>query len=238
MDVTNCFNKSLIKKRIIMMEKSKSRKTRLYKSLLVIPLSLLLIAFTIDFNNSNKLNDVPNLNDYQSTTDEQIPDGWFEAGTNQSDYDITVEESTDESEKYIAMASNTSIEKGFGNLMQTFKAKDYINKRVRFSGEIKTENAKDGASFWMRVDGSDKTKSLAFDNMQNRKPTGTTDWKYYEIVLDVPEDAEIINIGMMLVIEGKAMFSNLNFEVVDKDVPTTGFSTDYKDKPVNLDLKK
>lgn len=239
MDFANCFNKSLIKKRIKMMEKTKSKKTRLYKSLLVIPLSFLLIAFTIDFNSGYKLDKEPNLTDYQTTTKEQIPEGWFEAGTNPHDYDITVEPSEDGSEKYIVMVSNKNVEKGFGNLMQTFSAKEYIGKRVRFSGKIKTENAKDGASFWMRVDGNDKTKSLAFDNMNNRKPIGTTDWQYYEIVLDVPEGAELINIGMMLATEGKAMFSDLNFEVVDKDVPTTSMvPISVPQKPVNLDLKK
>ena len=239
MDFANCFNKSLIKKRIIMMEKSKSRKTRIYKSLLVIPLSLFLIAFTIDFNSEYKLDDKPNLNDYQSTADEQIPDGWFEDGTNPSDYDINIEESNDGSEKYIVMTSNKNVEKGFGNLMQTFSAKEYINKRIRFSGKIKTENAKDGASFWMRVDGNDKTKSLAFDNMHNRMPIGTTDWKYYELVLDVPEGAEAIFIGMMLIQEGKAMFSDLNFDVVDKDVPTTSMiPSTLPQNPVNLDFKK
>lgn len=221
-----------------MMEKSKSRKTRIYKSLLVIPLSLLLIAFTIDFDSGYKLDDKPNLNDYQSTADEQIPDGWIKSVKYPSHYTITTEASED-GKKYIVMTSTKTIEREFGNLMQTFSAKKYINKRVRFSGKIKTENAKDGAAFWMRVDGNDKTKSLAFDNMQNRKPNGTTDWKYYELVLDVPEGAEAIFIGMMLLQEGKAMFSDLNFEEVDNDVPTTSMvPSTLPQEPVNLDLKK
>lgn len=238
MDFANCFNKSLIKKRIMMMEKSKSRKTRLYKSLLVIPIALFLLAFTIDFNSDYKLGNEPNLSDYQTTTEDEIPEGWIKSVKYPSHYTITTEESED-GEKYIVMVSNETIEREFGNLMQTFSAKNYINKRISFSGKIKTENAIDGAAFWMRVDGSDKTKSLAFDNMHNRKPTGTTDWKYYNIVLDVPEGAEFINIGMMLIQEGKAWFSNLNFEEVDNDTPlTAGYSMDVPEKPINLDLNK
>lgn len=46
-------------------------------------------------------------------------------------------------------------------------------------------------------------------------------------------------LNMMLATEGKAMFSDLNFEVVDKDVPTTSMvPISVPQKPVNLDLKK
>ena len=46
-------------------------------------------------------------------------------------------------------------------------------------------------------------------------------------------------LNMMLATEGKAMFSDLNFEVVDKDVPTTSMVPKaVPQKPVNLDLKK
>lgn len=220
-----------------MMEKTKSRKTRIYKSLLVIPLSLLLIAFTIDFSTDNTLNKQPNLSDYQTTADDEIPEGWFKAGRNPLNYKITVQD--DDGEECIVMASEDGGENGFGNLMQTFTAENYLNKRIRFSGKIKTDDAKYGAMLWMRVDGTDNTKSLAFDNMQGRQPKGTTDWENYEIVLDVPENAVAINIGMMLSKEGKAFFKDLNFEEVDSSVQTTDFrSKSFPDKPVNLDLNK
>jgi len=34
-----------------------------------------------------------------------------------------------------------------------------------------------------------KETGVAFDNMQDRAIKGTTDWRRYEVVLDVPEDA-------------------------------------------------
>ena len=53
------------------------------------------------------------------------------------------------------------------------------------------EEVKGWAGLWMRVDGKEKT-GIAFDNMANRSIKGTTDWKTYEVVLDVPDDAEEI----------------------------------------------
>jgi len=237
MDFANCFNKSLIKKRIIMMEKSKSKKTHLFKSLLVIPISLLLIAFTIDFNSGTTLKEKPTLSDFQTTEHDKIPEGWFKAGKNPFNYSITVQKDGDE--EFIAISSEDAGENGFGNLMQTFSAENYLNKRIRFSGKIRTEDAKFGAMLWMRVDGVEKMKSLAFDNMQGREPKGTTAWTSYDVVLDVPENAVAINIGMMLINEGKAFFKNLNFEEVDPSTPTTDLAPrSFPDKPLNLDLKK
>ena len=74
-------------------------------------------------------------------------------------------------------------ENEFGSLGQLVAADDYRGKRVRLTGWLKTENA-DSAVLWMRVDGNRQT--LGFDNILNRAVTGTTDWKQFEVVLDVP----------------------------------------------------
>jgi hypothetical protein len=41
---------------------------------------------------------------------------------------------------------------GFGTLMQDFRAKQYVGKRVRFSAFVKSENVEGWAGLWMRVD--------------------------------------------------------------------------------------
>ena len=104
----------------------------------------------------------------------------------------------------------------------------------------KSKNVEQWAGLWMRIDGKENPrKSLGFDNMQNRPIKGNTDWKYYNVVLDVPEEANKINFGILLAGTGEILFSNLNFEVVDKSVPTTN-AAGYKppSEPKNLDLNK
>ncbi len=57
--------------------------------------------------------------------------------------------------------------------------------------------------------------------MGNRPIKGTTDWKKYKVVLDVPSNSNLINIGILLSGKGEVWVSNLKFEIVDKTVPTT-----------------
>ena len=40
---------------------------------------------------------------------------------------------------------------------------------------------------------------LGFDGMEHRLVRGTTDWKRYEVILDVPEDSTGISFGLMLI---------------------------------------
>ena len=72
----------------------------------------------------------------------------------------------------------------------------------------------------MRVDG-EGGKVLSFDNMQNRQIQGTRDWKQYEVVLDVPAESVGIYFGILLVGKGQVWLSQVQFEVVGTDVPTT-----------------
>ena len=77
--------------------------------------------------------------------------------------------------------------------------------------------------------------------MMDRAVTGTTEWKKYEIVLDVPEGASQISYGALLRGTGQIWFDKLNFEIVDTNVPTTGKKADrvkVKDEPMNLDFEE
>jgi C-terminal processing protease CtpA/Prc len=60
----------------------------------------------------------------------------------------------------------------------------------------------------MRVDRSENRPGF-FDNMQDR-PIRLGQWEYYEIVGDVEEDAATVNIGMILLGEGKAWLDDVS----------------------------
>ncbi len=138
----------------------------------------------------------------------------------------------------------------FGTFTQWLRADRYRGKRLRLTGFLKIEGVgPGGAGLWMRVDGKEKT-SIAFDNMEKRRPRGTSDWKPYEVVLDVPDEAEEIYFGCLLVGPGKAWVDDLRFEVVGKDVPTTQLDVTPDDRgkdqppfkvtrttPTNLDFE-
>jgi hypothetical protein len=91
----------------------------------------------------------------------------------------------------------------------------------------------------MRVDGSDRQRSLAFDNMQNRAVKGTTDWQRYDVVLDVAEEAGAIAFGILLSGRGQGWISGIRFEPVGRDVETTGGAIGgLKEGPENLDFSE
>lgn len=99
-------------------------------------------------------------------------------------------------------------EAAFGVATGRFPIEAAAGKRVRYSGYIKTKGITKGwAGLWWRVDG--KSGVMAFDNMQDRGATGTTDWKRYEIDLPVAADVTNINFGAILTGDGSAWFDGL-----------------------------
>ena len=59
------------------------------------------------------------------------------------------------------------------------------------------------------------------DNMEDRPIQGTTEWRTHEVVLDVPEQSRAIAFGCLLVGKGQLWLSDVRFEEVGRDVPTT-----------------
>ena len=168
-----------------------------------------------------------------------LPAGWIKAGSNPNDYEMGVDTSMHHGGRSSAFVKFTAKEvHGFGTLMQTSGPGEYLGKRVRLSGYVKSEKIDNGwAGLWFRVDGSSPMQPLAFDNMQGRPIKGTTDWKRVEIVLDVPPTAVNLAFGVLLAGDGEVWMDDLKFEVVSKDVPVTNISTGQKG-PSNLDFEK
>ncbi len=170
----------------------------------------------------------------------ETPKGWFVAGSHPRDYEMRVDRDAFHTGKASAhlksIAAKTS---GFGTLMQTFKADAFRGKRVRMSGYARSKDVSDWAGLWMRVDGT-RGEALAFDNMQQRPIKATSDWTKYDIVLDVPAQAEQVACGLLLTGKGEAWMDDLKFEVVTKDIPTTARNTgkELPEAPANLDFEE
>ena len=57
--------------------------------------------------------------------------------------------------------------------------------------------------------------------MMSRSVRGTTTWKRYEVVLDVPADAINIYLGALLYQRGQVWLDDLKLELVGNGVPVT-----------------
>jgi hypothetical protein len=151
--------------------------------------------------------------------------GWFKAGSKPGAYEIGPAMKKYDGKDVYYLKSTENVETGFGTIMKSMKPGEYSGKRVRLTGYIKCGNA-DKVGMWMRVDGTDPGESLAFDNMNDRPISGTKDWERYEIVLNVDSSAAYIAYGVLLSGNGEIWISDLAFDVVGNDIPTTGESKD------------
>lgn len=174
------------------------------------------------------------------------PIGWFRAGSAPESYDMGIDKGAGQDGKNAAtIKSRVKKINGFGTLMQDCLPDNYLGKRVRMSGMVKTKDVSEWAGLWFRIDQKDSDRELGFDNMHDGKTDrsikGTTDWTRYEIVLDVPVNASNLAYGALLVGTGQIWFDDIKFEIVDNSVPTTGGSTENQlpgKEPVNLDFEK
>ena len=164
------------------------------------------------------------------------PNGWFLAGSDPRSYRIERDTSVVRDGKASGLLASTAPPKGFGTMMQSFDPGEYLGKRLRLSAWVKAKDVKSWAGVWMRVDAKDKM-SIAFDNMQSRPIQGTRDWKRYDIVLDVADNASGISFGILMEGEGKVWLNDLQFEIVDASVPVTStYPSSQLKKPTNLDF--
>ncbi len=175
-----------------------------------------------------------------------LPTGWFKAGSDPKSYDMGIDKGAGQDGKNAAtIKSNAKKIKGFGTLMQNCLPENYLGKRVRMSGMVKTQDVSDWSGLWFRIDQKGSDQTLGFDNMhdgkKDRSIKATTAWTKYEIVLDVPLNASNLAYGALLVGTGQIWFDDIKFEVVDNSVPTTGEGKESlmpSKEPVNLDFEK
>jgi hypothetical protein len=172
-----------------------------------------------------------------NTLDETVPVPWIKNGQPPASADCKAGIDTDLEKNgtpNLTLQCASTIE-GFVGVMQSFAAADYLGKRVRFSALVKSAGVEGWSGLWMRIDDKNKP-GAAFDNMQSRPIKGTTDWTPYSVVLDTSDASEGVFFGVLMAGKGQLWITDLRFEVVGTDVPTTG--TSRSTKPGNLSLTR
>ncbi len=174
------------------------------------------------------------------TSGSSMPNGWISAGSAPKDFDMGADHAAGHAGKACGfLKAKVAKPSGFGTLMQMCKADGYLGKRVRMSAWVRADHVTGWAGVWMRVDGTDN-KMLAFDNMRSRPITGTQGWTKAQVVLDVAPEASALAFGILLDGPGVVWIDDVQFEVVDKSVATTGvgMGPSLAAAPQNLDFEK
>lgn len=167
--------------------------------------------------------------------------GWFLSGSDPFNYEMGIDREVVHQGKASGyLKSKTVIEADqFATMMQQFNAENYLKKRIRLSGFIKTKDVEWFSSMWMRVDNS-SGDIIQFDNMCNRPIKGTSNWNLYSIVLDVPAESSLISFGIILSGRGQIWVDQLTFEEVDNSIISTNLELTPKilNKPTNLSFEE
>lgn len=164
--------------------------------------------------------------------------GWFKTGSKSKSYEIGLNSSESKTGKKCAFIKSIDDEiVGFGAIMQTCDAKNYLGKQIKMIGYVKTENVDNWSGMWLRVDSKYGGKSLSFDNMHNRPIKGDTDWVRCEIILNVPKESSTLNYGVLLNGTGEVYFDRISFEILG-DMTEDVKVKKIPERPANIDFEE
>jgi erythromycin esterase len=104
-----------------------------------------------------------------------------------------------------------------GSFGQRLDAAGYRGKRIRLRAAARADTSGAGNLAWLRLSITKRgfgPQATAFDSA-DKYPVTSAEWRVYEIVADVPQDADAIYYGLALVGDGKAWLDSVTVEVVN-----------------------
>jgi hypothetical protein len=152
---------------------------------------------------------------------DRLPPGWRRTGPRPTfgDYVLKIDTVTKRSGAASLRIEATPDARPSVAVMQSFDARPFRGTRLRLRGYARLSRVSRWAGLLMRID---TPTEIVFDNMQRRPLEGTRDWRQAEIVLDVPDDAEAINVGAILLGSGTFWIDDFELDTVPRTVATTG----------------
>lgn len=118
----------------------------------------------------------------------------------------------------VGRTPSAEIGEASGNLIQWIDATPYRGKRVRLRAAARAELASGGLAFLrLRIQpgaaegGYPDDPTPIFDSLDEHRVT-SSEWRLYEIVADVPENAETISYGLYLAGAGTAWMDKVSVE--------------------------
>ena len=162
---------------------------------------------------------------------EVLPPDWREIRFMPDNYEVTLASDAAFEGHFGASVRRTApnVRPGdFGGFIQVARAAPWRGQRVALRAWLKSEEA-DSGQMWLRIDSANNR--LAMDNMDNRPVKGSTGWALYEIVMDVPMEAEYLFYGLLLAGGGRVDFDNVQFLPAPVGTRTTN---QYKEGAMKL----
>ncbi len=109
-------------------------------------------------------------------------------------------------------------------ICQTISAAAFKGKRVEYSLQMRTRDIDSGAHILLRAE-SASGRLVAFYNMYPPVGvgpiTGTTPWTRHLVVIDIPESANIIVLGVGMQYTGAVWIDDVELAIVGRTIPLT-----------------
>jgi erythromycin esterase len=112
--------------------------------------------------------------------------------------------------------------------------KEFRGKRMRLTASLKTADTEIPVSLWLRADKDDDP--LAFTNLGRWAPKGSTEWKTFNLEMDVPAETTSLYFGAGLRGKGRVWVDDIVVSVLPakgrRFIVISGKVVDEKDRPV------
>jgi hypothetical protein len=101
-----------------------------------------------------------------------------------------------------------------GSLYQSIDAQPYRGKRIRYATSAKVQGVEEWTGLWLRIEGA-FIPFLAYADTHDVNLRDNREWTRLTIVIDVPEAAETIHLGLAQEGPGTSWFGPVSIETVD-----------------------
>jgi eukaryotic-like serine/threonine-protein kinase len=151
-----------------------------------------------------------------------VPKGWDARESVKSQYQVGIDHNfVHQGKSSLFLRSLAAKPAGTVTVSQSFDATSYRGSRVRIAGYFRTSRLNAQAYLYLEATGE-----------YDRQPLEDwPQWKRQQVVIDVPADAETIELGVQLTGPGTVWVDDLLFEKVPVTVPTT-----QPTQPANLNF--
>lgn len=169
-----------------------------------------------------------------------LPAGWFLSGKSPALYHAGLDPERAGTVLIAHRSALTEQIRGddFATVMQSADATPFRHKRLRLSGDLRTEDVTTGATLWFRVDGP--TGTIQFDNFEFRTKDGplrgNCDWTERSVVFDIPVEAVSLHYGFFLKGTGKVWSRRFALDEVGAETPVSANRGGILPGPTNLDF--
>lgn len=146
------------------------------------------------------------------------PTSWYISETKKKYYKINLyRDSLNNNEIITSIKCLKNKSKEQCTYMTYFEPTAILGKKIKLTGEIKCQNVIGYSCFWMRIDGSDPKKPIAFNDMKDKQLKGTVDWTNFEITLEIPKEASKIIFGALLKGSGQTWYKNVKILIANTE---------------------